>query len=77
MESSRCQPLVLVFRRAFLLLVAKRLNIGGKDTHGTEQILGAICERFERATMVALDSIVLFPENALNPEALVLFPATI
>ena len=26
-----------------------------------EQILGAICERLERATMVALDSIVFFP----------------
>jgi acyl-CoA reductase-like NAD-dependent aldehyde dehydrogenase len=49
----------------------------GKKVIGTEQILGAICERFERATIVALDSIVLFPENALNPEALVLFPATI
>jgi hypothetical protein len=27
----------------------------------TEQILGATCERFERATMVALDLIVFFP----------------
>jgi hypothetical protein len=27
----------------------------------TEQIVGAICERLERATMVALDSIVFFP----------------
>jgi hypothetical protein len=26
-----------------------------------EQIVGAICERLERATVVALDSIVLFP----------------
>ena len=26
-----------------------------------EQIVGAICERLERATMVALDSIVFFP----------------
>ena len=27
----------------------------------TEQIIGAICERLERATMVAHDSIVFFP----------------
>lgn len=29
---------------------------------GTEQIFGAICERIERATLVALDSIV-FPQR--------------
>jgi hypothetical protein len=29
--------------------------------NGTEQIFGANCERLERATMAALDPIVLFP----------------
>jgi hypothetical protein len=28
---------------------------------GTEQIVGAVCDRFERATLVALDPIVLLP----------------
>jgi hypothetical protein len=29
----------------------------------TEQIVGAMCERLERATMMALDSIVFFPAS--------------
>ena len=33
----------------------------------TEQIFGAICDRFERATIVALDPIVLFPSANLKP----------
>jgi hypothetical protein len=34
---------------------------GTSDKSVAEQIVGAICERLERATVVALDSIVLFP----------------